>query len=348
MAHYTAHTINLVFLSEPITSTLTESPLVQVGKPDLGAASKGVFTVVGKSSNGFLARPAWGASRENRSLIVPTSIDGGLIAANQVYNITLWNAGTIMTLVDITTNSPLGYTLTGPGIGLVSMPETESSWVLTVTVDGPSAQDTLLTFVFDTGEEFEVRITGRRVEVLAFPINAVDGLEVKYHWETVVYRNEKFKEQRRALRDIPHRTLKARFSFLDDLLQRERFLNQLYLYQQRIIAIPYMIEEMSIASDPQGSTTINLGSGEASNRFELVENAQFCVIYNERDGDIKEMCEIVSIGGDTITVDTPVVRSYDPLYSYVAPAFLCYVPAPEMALLTARTADFTMEFKEYL
>lgn len=284
---------------------------------------------------------------ENRIYASPAVVDCGLIAAVQVYTISIWSAGKDnVQLASISFSSVGGYTLTGRAAPLDFRPETVENWTLTILVDGPPTQDTTITFELSDGQTFTTVITGRRIETFAFPCDAVNGVRVKYQFETLIARSSRFVEQRRSLRSVPARVLTADFSFFSKE-EKEKFINKLYVFREKVIVVPFYPEEFRISADPIGATVIDLGAAQVANRFAF-EAATMLVIYDERDSDYAELLVIETSVAGVVTISSPVIASYDPLYSYIAPAFLCVCPVVSGRVLNPVITEFSLEFEEYI
>lgn len=294
-----------------------------------------------------ICEAAWMLQHHDKIYYSPETIDCGLIAANQVYTISLWNAGKEgVTITDISFSSVGGYTFAGNAAPYSLRAEMSRNWILTILVDGPPTQDTVLTFTMSDGEVFTTTITGRRIETFAFPCDAVNGVKVKYQFETLIARSSRFVEQRRSLRSTPTRVLAADFSFFSKE-EKEKFINKLYAFREKVIVVPFHPEEFRLTADPIGATTIDLGAAQVANRFAF-EVATMLIIYDERDSDYAELLEIESSVAGVVTISSPVIASYDPLYSYIAPAFLCVCPVVSGRILNPVITEFSLEFEEYI
>jgi len=300
-----------------------------------------------RNLSGAMQDCTWSLQHENKIYCAPTALDLGLIASDQYYYIELWNAGKYdVALDEIFFSSVGGYTLVGPSAPRATRPESVSTWLLTILVDGPPMQETTITFALSDGSKYYVSFVGRRLETFAFPCDAVNGVKVKYQFETLIARSNRFKEQRRSLRSTPARIMTVDFSFFSKA-DKEKFLNKLYVYRKKIIAVPFYPEEFAIAADPQGAVTINLGAAQVANRFAF-ENSALLVIYDEENSDICELFEIDSVVGGVVTITSPVVNSYDPAHSYVAPAILVVCPLIAGTVLSPLVTEFSLEIEEYI
>lgn len=344
MTTYSGYSIDSFDAAERATKTYTDDSIREL-EPIFGDITKNSLVVAGSASlDGVMHDNVHEITFAGKVFYTPAEIDAGLIGTDLAYSVSFWNAGeTDRTLVSITSTSASGWSISSPSAPYVLRPETVTTWTLTVLADGPPTQETTVYFTFNDGSIYTIDITGRRIEVFAFPIDAAGGLKLRYQFETVVSRSFQFREQRRSLRNEPFRTIDAKFVFFSHE-EREKFLAKARLFYNKVIAVPYYPEELSFSTDPQGLSAIVVG--DASNRFEL-ENAEFLVIYNENDSDNAELLIIDTISGNTINLTSPVVGSYDPRYCYVAPAFMAICPEISGILYSPLVTELNVTFKEY-
>ena len=88
------------------------------------------------------------------------------------------------------------------------------------------------------------------------------GIETKYKFVTVLNRNRRFKEQRRALFHRLLRHLKIEVWY--ETPEHQWFVNKIRAMSRQLLAIPLYKEQNFPAEDLQGKTVINLATNTAS------------------------------------------------------------------------------------
>jgi len=345
MATYEGHFIGSVLKLDPVAVGVNPfEPTYDMVSGDITKeylpAPSGFKVLSGVFSGG-----GWSVSCHQRVYFNETTLDLGLIVVDRDFDFEVWNAGReALTFLSVEATTPSGFIIEGITPGTVIVPETTKQWKLTITKDGAPSQDTILTFNFSGGVSFHVRFFGRRVVVFAFPIDAISGVKVRYNFETVVSRSPKFKEQRRALRDKPFKVIELEMSFFDDD-EKQKFLNQVHLNQEKIVAIPHPTEELPIIADPQGLTNIFI-EGNTHDLWEFPD-AIIAVLYDERDGDHNELINVDDVLSDRIVADTPITNNFEPGHCFIAPATTCIVPMLDGDILSPLVSRFKIEFEEF-
>lgn len=146
----------------------------------------------------------------HRIHLAPAQIALGNVVGVQVSNISLWNANlhsqTVLDLAGVEEGiaveppAPLPLTL-----GALQ----ETTWQVSVTPDGPSVLDALVSWLFSAAPSAGLRITGNRIVPWTFVPNWAEPVVEQLHWLTDVLASPRGGEQRRSLRIAPRRSLQA-------------------------------------------------------------------------------------------------------------------------------------------
>lgn len=293
---------------------------------------------------------AWDFLSDEKIYLIPLEIDAGLIGSDLDYTITVWNANDAsITLTSVVQSNSDGFVLDMPVPPFDLTAETYYSYILTILKDGPPVQATEITFFFDNGDSKTITLSGKRMEVFPYELDASSSLAISFKHQTVIATSNKYVEQRRSLLQKPVISLEAGFWF--ELDKTQTFLFSLRAFADKILAVPVWAEEFKILADPVGLFIIELDDPdtELSNCY-FFENARFLLLVNIEDSFDYELSEIFSINQGTgeITVSSNISKSFPILTTRVFPVITCFSPEITSAEhLTNEIVKYTLVFEEY-
>lgn len=153
----------------------------------------------------------------NRIHVSPRVIAFGAVSGGSTRSTTLWNAYlSNTTLTDITTISDDGVTLAGTSLPRTLGPLATLGLTVTVGDVGPATVDTSYLFEFDRPDTLTLQVTGRRAKIWPFAPNWSDPVDVELEFRTDVTTSRSGREQRRALRRTPRRTISYKVTIADE------------------------------------------------------------------------------------------------------------------------------------
>lgn len=234
----------------------------------------------------------------NRIWVIPVAIDFGSVASDVQRVFHVWNAYVVpRTLGDITQFETEGLTLEGPGVPYTFKPVEMVPFDLTATVDGPPTIDARYDFNFLEGDSVSLPVVGTRSKVWPFPVNWRNPFTVTLAYKTEVMTSRSGKEQRRALRANPRKTLEFLTTVTAD---RYRALKRmLSSWQNKTMIVPEVTRRTRTTSVLTiGATTVSVESVPAWLRV-----GSLVVLYRDYgDGDLRvSLREVQAITGLDIT-----------------------------------------------
>ena len=151
------------------------------------------------------------------------------ITEDSFHTLKIWNAyESIKTITSITVDS-----VAGTDLAPIETPKgLADGWYypfqFTVYESGPPVQDTTYTFTIG-GEEFTTRITGIRILPFLYPINWDSNYKLTLAHNTVVEKNEIFREQRRPLQARTFKSVDVSI-LLKDVIEHDYFYDWICLW----------------------------------------------------------------------------------------------------------------------
>ncbi|ECG5643239.1 phage tail protein [Salmonella enterica subsp. enterica serovar Poona] len=238
----------------------------------------------------------------SRVIAIPESLSLGSISTMQVLKVSVWNA----TMAPVTLRSQVltgseGMTLTGPSVPLPLNRLGLQTWTLTVTMDGPDAINSQVTWITDAGRQAIFALTGRRsVPWLLMP----DGdVTETLSWKTDILASQNGAEQRMARRLSPRRTLE--FQVVADGNDRQRLEADLFHFGSRIWSVPVFMDVATLTQPvPPGSLTLPLSA-----RWRDIQSGSSLLLRTGSGMTAEtETVEVSVAGDDAITLKRPVTR----------------------------------------
>lgn len=145
----------------------------------------------------------------NRVYFLPPNINFGAISANVEREVVVWNAYfEETTLTDVTMTDAEGIAISdGPQPPYTFDALGMTTYTILATTAGPASVTATITFVFDSPEVFDLELFGTRAKVSPLVPNWRKSYQVDYAFKTEILTSRSGKEQRRALRDRPRKTI---------------------------------------------------------------------------------------------------------------------------------------------
>lgn len=277
--------------------------------------------------------------------LIPEEIDFGFITEETSETITLWNSFRKTTgntsVTGITEDNADGLDLQTPPIPLSLPAQCATEFSLVALVDGPPIQNAF--FIFSIGAETKIlSVTGRRLLAFPFEPNWANGVDLKLKFETVVNRNKRFTEQRRAVYDFPNIEQSATFNFYEE--KKEKFKNYSRNIANKVLGIPIYSEPITTTDDVlQGLSTIN--TEDTTDETFLNIHARFCILFDRDDNYTNEIKEIENITANTIEFKTPIIENFSGSNICIYPIFIG-VMRPDESHISRDLIDVPIEFRE--
>ncbi|EDQ2494092.1 phage tail protein [Salmonella enterica subsp. enterica] len=194
----------------------------------------------------------------HRVVTLPETLALGSIGTTQVLQISVWNA----TLAPVQLRSQVftgqeGMTLTGPAVPLAMNSLGLRHYRLTVSMDGPDAINSQITWITDTGQQAVFTLTGRRS--VPWRLQPEGDVTETLSWKTDVLASQNGAEQRVARRLSPRRTLE--FQVQADGQARQRLEADLYHFGSRVWSVP-VFPDVAVLTQPvvPGSLSLPLSA----------------------------------------------------------------------------------------
>lgn len=142
-----------------------------------------------------------------RIYLLPNAIDFGAVVAATNREITVWNAYfTDQTLLSVVPFDGTQVTFIGDDIPYALGALNLHSWNFHVTPEGPPTIEDAFTFTFDTGEVFQVQISGTRSLLWPFLPDWAGTYTVTRSFNTNIFASRDGTEQRTAFRQASRKT----------------------------------------------------------------------------------------------------------------------------------------------
>lgn len=144
----------------------------------------------------------------NRVYVLPGVIDYGAVAATVRRDFYVWNAWLkSVTMERVLTLDVDGTEIEGVHPPFTYLPLGLFRYAAEASVDGPAKFLATYTFEFDTDETPRLILQGERARLLPFKPNWRESYSVSYEYKTDVFMTRGGREQRRALRRTPRKTI---------------------------------------------------------------------------------------------------------------------------------------------
>lgn len=173
----------------------------------------------------------------HRVHIRPRVLALGNMVSTQVQVIEVWNAWLFPISLSSIDGVEDGMSLAGPAVFPLTFNALQLiTWDASVTPDGPSVIDAIVTWNFADVPDAELHITGIRIVAWTLVPDWTDGIKERLAWATEILSSDRRDEQRRALRLSPRRSFDVKL-FAED---RERTLFDLMMHGwgARVWAMP--------------------------------------------------------------------------------------------------------------
>lgn len=233
----------------------------------------------------------------DRIHVIPDSIALGNLVQAQQRMAYVWNAWrtqslTLDALDEVATD---GMTITGEGaLPLVFAPMQMRAWTIAVDTAGPAAIDATLTWVFASGEQPSMTVTGQRLAAWVFMPDWSGGIVETMEWLTDVQTAWQGAEYREPVRDAPRRSWE--FQLILAGAERQLAEGMLFAWRARNWALPVWPDQSQLAASlAAGSTSIPLDTAN-------LDYAIGDVAMLWRSPTQYELAEVSAIAADTLTL----------------------------------------------
>jgi len=156
--------------------------------------------------------------------LIPLSINFGAVTRTIERTFYVWNAHTTQqTLTSITESGTMGLDLLAPSLPTTFRRIEHKPYVVKATTEGPAYIDARYTFTFGNGVRVTMPVFGSRAELWRLQANWSERYDVAYEYLTDIVVSRSGREQRRALRSTPRKSLEFQAHATRDQL---RWLNR--------------------------------------------------------------------------------------------------------------------------
>lgn len=146
----------------------------------------------------------------NRIYFTPSLINFGPIGSDVSTNVLVWNAyvDQSVTLSDIDYPNDQGLTVTGPATPVEFKPLGTKTYTVAASAQGPAALRAEIDWSFNLPWMYAMPVSGDRLKVWTFEPNWKSApFAITYSFSTEIFTSRSGKEQRRALRTTPRKTV---------------------------------------------------------------------------------------------------------------------------------------------
>jgi len=282
----------------------------------------------------------------NRIWITPTAIDFGFVTEVDSATFEIWNAWlrrAVTVTSRTTTGNATGFTLTAAATPFDIAPMGLNTSTVQIELDGPSQQDTTFVMIID-GAQYTVDITATRTLTFTSEPDWGRGLEFGYTFQTIVFTNPYFVEQRRPAAPCSWR--RSRLLFLVNGAIAQDLFNTFIYGHDKVFCVPIYQERMDPVTLTAGTKTITLAASTAS-LWNLNNRATHVMLVDHALG-VAEVKAIDTIAAMTITTDEAIVATFDPDATTVYPIYFGILHAVKLDPATDTTSLLSAEFREYI
>lgn len=276
-------------------------------------------------------------------------IDAGLVASDIDFTVSILNLKTTTNAVvsNITAINGAGTSLDNPSTPFEVLPLRQLDLTLTISEAGPAIQETEYRFTID-GVLYILYVTAERLKQLdpVFQPNWGDPVRLSYSFETVIFRNKVFKEQRRPLYNDVNRAQEA--SFLVHEGDFEKAHNILKRSHDKLFFVPIFSEVLTPSTSPlQGSGIIDL-QDDISHFWNLKNLTTVILLQSTRDNTLNEYLTIDSLdeGLNRIVLDSPISKAFVTPETFIMPIFVGRIDQFEPVYETDKVVRFSLSFYE--
>ncbi|ENU32454.1 hypothetical protein [Acinetobacter parvus] len=239
----------------------------------------------------------------NRIHISPGELALGNIASEQSQTVNVWNAYLIPKILHDIENIPEGIGVSGqptPPLNFTALQE--RPWNISISSDGPSSLDALITWKFGT-DQAKLRITGTRIVAFGWLVDWSKSVGETLQWLTDILQSSTGHEQRRSLRLSPKITLEADFLLTD--AERQYFDLVMVGWSARTFAVP-------VWNQQQWLKTAHVAGGlvvYCDTTYRNFRPNRLAVLRGQTAFD-NETIEIESILSDRLILKRPLIKSW--------------------------------------
>ncbi len=189
----------------------------------------------------------------NRVYALPSHIDFGALSSQATQYVDVWSAWLVSIDLDqVTENGTEGLELFGVSPKIFA-PLELATYAVTALLDGPPNIEGRYTFEFDSGDAPIVTTSGSRAKVWPFAVDWKSGFRVNLSFKTDIWTSRSGKEQRRALRTTPRKTVE--FSSITSGVKLRTFRALMASWQNKVMIMPDVTRRVLASAASAGGTT---------------------------------------------------------------------------------------------
>lgn len=241
--------------------------------------------------------------------VTPPILDLGNLLSSQVRTVSLWNAFlATVTVTNITETGAQGVTVTPPS----SHPTTpfvltaleETSYTLTVSLDGPPKLDAKVSWGNSEGQDVSIKIIGSRIVVFPFLPDWNAGIDETLSSRSSVLRSPNGEEQSISLREKMRRTYAFPYTLRNEQAQQAE--NLLFGWQSRLYGVPAWPEQAYLtAAAASGTDTLSFSTLGRS-----FVPGSLLLIFSGKNSVAGEVREIQSVTSSSVVLSNPLVGTW--------------------------------------
>lgn len=276
--------------------------------------------------------------------IIPMLFDLEFITEDSEHEFLIWNADyeNVANITNITKINEEGTSFVLPALPVVVPRGDEEIYTFQVFKIGPALQDTHYIFTINSFV-YDVYIFGKRVIAFQYEINWGRDVTTEYKLQTIMFRSETFKEQRRLICDIPEQ--KRTVQFLEKIPDNPTFYIDIENLSKEILAIPIFEEPMLPTEDLQGLTTIY--TRKSIEHYFNIQNLSSLVLFRAiSDFTLYELKELQSVGNDNFVTVVEVLEDFKENDTVMYPVFLGDISSKKHTMSTDNVVITDLSFRE--
>lgn len=239
----------------------------------------------------------------NRIHISPGELILGNIASEQSQTVNIWNAYLIPKILHDIENIQEGIGVSGqPTPPLTFTALQERPWNISISSDGPSTIDALITWQFGT-DQTRLHITGTRIIAFGWLLDWTRPVNESLQWLTDIMQSSSGHEQRRSLRLAPKITLEADLLLTD--AERQYFDLVMVGWSAHTFALPVWPQQ-------QWLKTAHVAGGlvvYCDTTYRNFRANRLAILRGQTAFD-NETIEIESILSDRLILKRPLIKSW--------------------------------------
>lgn len=246
----------------------------------------------------------------NRIYIVPPTLELGTITGDTTTEVLVWNTYRVDVELDAFSIPTSEISISGLVSGDVIKPMRVDPFLVQVDGEGQPTLDATIGFTFTNTEYKTLVVTGVRARLFDHKHNWQSPLEMEYAWLTEIITSRSGREQRRALRQRPRRSIGHTVLVTTD--NRRKLARDIQSWHQRTFIYPDRTQyQRSTAELAQGSAILELDTVP----YWVVPEA-FIIMENN---DAISQLSVASVSGTTVTLLSPSDKTF-PSGTKVMPA----------------------------